>query len=86
MKRLFWCALVVMTIGYFIYGLNPDPRITLANLNGLTPTQVVARLGTPEYSALPTEMIYTTPLRWRQFAYTVWFESGKVVRVDINEK
>ena len=50
-KRMTVAALIgfgsVAFAGYVAYGARPDPRFTVANLAGLTPAQVFARLGPP---------------------------------------
>jgi hypothetical protein len=53
-KKNFWIGafLFVCLVGiYFYWAARPDPRFTLANLQGLTPDQVIARLGPPEFDS-----------------------------------
>jgi hypothetical protein len=38
---------IILLIAYGIWGAFPDPRFRLSKLRGLTPAQVVARLGPP---------------------------------------
>ena len=39
--------LVILLVIYFYWGAIPNPQFTLAKLKGLTPRQVIARLGPP---------------------------------------
>src|ERR1700678_1451579 len=42
-------GILLVLIGIYIYwGSKPDPRFTLAKLQGLTPDQVITRLGPPD--------------------------------------
>lgn len=49
-------ALVFALIAHFIWGIrSPDPRYTMQNLGGLTPDQVIARLGPPPFPGDPRQ-------------------------------
>ena len=86
-----WAAVpvVVLAVWYFFWGAVPNPQFTLSNLKGLTPSQVIARLGSPtdrRYSAPPNTVDqsaltfdYEDPYRWSGFSYSVIF--GKNNRV-----
>ncbi len=81
---------VVLAVWYFFWGAIPNPQFTLSNLKGLTPAQVIARLGSPtdkRYSAPPSTADqsaltydYEDPYRWSGFSYSVIF--GKNNRVQ----
>lgn len=73
---------VVLAIAYFYWGLFPSPQFTLANLKGLTPQQVISRVGTPamKFQTTPPDtdcsamaFDYHDPWRWCGFSYGVIF-------------
>ncbi len=79
-----WAAtlIVILSLVYFYWGAFPNPQFTLSNLGGLTPHQVISRVGTPDmrfettppdknYSALTFD--YDDPYRWCGFSYGVIF-------------
>lgn len=93
-------AMILLGI-YAIWGAMPDRRFTLANLRGLTPNQVVSRLGAPDVDPrLPKwggwtpqnkygELLvfsYVDKWRWRFFTYGVEFKNNQVVAVYVGEK
>ena len=42
-------SIVGIVLGYVLWGAAPNPDITLDRLGGLSPDQVIARLGRPSY-------------------------------------
>ena len=89
---LHWGALVFLAffIAYIVWGVYPDPRFRLSKLRGLTPEQVIARLGPPtdkRHAAPPDDTTneslvvfdYEGRYRWGGFSYGVMF--GKNNRV-----
>jgi hypothetical protein len=42
-------VIVVLLAAYCSWGSHPDPRMNMKHLGGLTPEQVIARLGPPRY-------------------------------------
>ena len=89
---LHWGALVFLAsfIAYIVWGAYPDPQFRLSKLKGLTPEQVIARLGPPtvkSHTAPPDTanesrlmFDYTDKYRLRGFEYSVIF--GRNNRVE----
>jgi len=89
-RRWAGTAIAVLAIAYFYWGAFPNPQFTLANLKGLSPAQVIARLGPPtdkRHAAPPDDTTneslvvfdYEGRYRWGGFSYGVMF--GKNNRV-----
>lgn len=95
-------GVLLVLLGIYIYwGSKPDPRFTLVNLQGLTPDEVIARLGPPDVDPrLPKwgswtpqnkygELLiftYRSGWDWRGFNYGVVFENNHVVKVSVGAK
>jgi hypothetical protein len=93
------CVLLAL---YFYHGSHPDPRFTLSNLKGLTPSEVSNRLGPPvvdprlakwggwtpnnEKDLGPLRFYYYDRYGWKGYEYAVVFENGKVVDVKYGTK
>ncbi len=93
-SRRYWicCLAIIFIVGFvvycYFYGMRPDPRFTYDNLKGMTSQQVISEFGEPDViggdRAYPGFYGYRTPARWPgAFAYSIWFEGGKVTHVDV---
>jgi hypothetical protein len=89
-------------IARFWSGARPDPRFNIENVRGLTPDQVIARFGPPrvdprrpeEGGWTPTSEPTSGPLvfnyvdhgSWMGWEHSIFFEDGKVSRVQHGSK
>lgn len=87
-------AFIILFALYIGWGASPDPRFSLAHLNGMTPEQVIAQLGPPridlrlpkfegwtpamQESVGPLKFYYYDEYRWRGFEYCIIFHDNHV--------
>ena len=94
-------ALVVLAPPALYWSWLPDSRITIEKLRGLTPDQVVARLGSPRHDPRKPQLDGWTPAQEPQLGplmfgyydyslagreYLIIFEDNKVVEVRTGTK
>ncbi len=102
-KYTYWCQwvwpmVIIALIIYGIWGAYPNPEFKLSELRGLTPSQVIARLGQPmdkRQSPPPGSSSgrslltfdYASKYRWGGFDYSVMFgRNGRVKYVLVGSK
>lgn len=52
--------IVALALAYIVWGAYPDPRMNMAELGGLTPDEVIARVGPPRIDPRKTPL-YKNP-------------------------
>lgn len=88
---------IAITFGAWAYrGINGDPRMRIGNLRGLTPAEVVARLGPPDYDPRrltppwtpadeqkghPLKLYYHDRWSWLGHECGIVFKQGRVVQI-----
>ena len=100
-KRRIIVAVIALVAVYIYWGAIPDPRMNLASLKGMTPQQVISRLGPPRVDQrlpkfggwTPAQQQTVGPLafyyydnRWRGFEYAIIFNNNQVSDVKIGTK
>lgn len=81
---------IASVVVYLLWGAFPDRSFEISKLRGLTPDQVIARLGEPTSRSRGEgdgKLFFGyQDWRWREFRYGVVFRHGHVVKVTVNGK
>jgi len=88
-RRLMFLAAFVFLAVYIVAGIFPDRSFELSKLRGLTPAQIVAKFGKPEFKTTDGEgrlwLSYRDSWRWMGFRYSVIFSNNHVIDVKITD-
>ncbi len=83
-KRWIIGGAVVAVVAYFVWGILPEPAFNQAALKGMTPKQIKAYFGRPDFkfSQLGEPVfVYYKPYSWCGLSYSLYFRHGHVVKV-----
>ena len=105
--RRYWriAAFLILLLAagiYFYAGARPDPRFSLTTLQGMTPEQVISRLGPPridqrlpqwggwnarsENELGPLKFYYYDRYGWKGYEYAIIFKDNHVADVRYGTK